>query len=42
VVVDLHCDGEAEVHLYTHPAALDRLLPLAALTECRAVLVAEV
>ena len=42
VVVDIHCDGEAEVHLYTHPAALDRMLPLAALTGCRAVLVAEV
>jgi predicted deacylase len=42
VVVDLHCDGEAEVHLYTHPATLDRILPLAALTGCRAVLVAEV
>jgi predicted deacylase len=42
IVLDLHCDGEAEVHLYTHPAALDRILPLAALTGCRAVLVAEV
>ena len=25
VVLDLHCDGEAEVHLYTQAAALDRL-----------------
>ncbi len=42
VVLDLHCDGEAEVHLYTQPAAWDRLAPLAALTGCRAVLLAEV
>jgi predicted deacylase len=42
VVLDLHCDGEAEVHLYTQPASLDRMRPLAALLGCRAVLVAEV
>jgi uncharacterized protein len=42
VVLDLHCDGEAEVHLYTQPASLDRLLPLVALSGCRAVLLAEV
>jgi predicted deacylase len=42
VVLDLHCDGEAEIHLYTQPAAWDRLAPLAALTGCRAVLLAEV
>lgn len=42
VVLDLHCDGEAEMHLYTQPAAWDRLAPLAALTGCRAVLLAEV
>jgi uncharacterized protein len=42
VVLDLHCDGEAEVHLYTQPAALDRLAPLAAFLGCRAVLLAEV
>lgn len=42
VVLDLHCDGEAEVHLYTQPAAWDCLAPLAALIGCRAVLLAEV
>ena len=42
VVLDLHCDGEAEMHLYTQPAAWDRLAPLATLTACRAVLLAEV
>ncbi|WP_075289402.1 succinylglutamate desuccinylase/aspartoacylase domain-containing protein [Pararhizobium arenae] len=42
IVVDLHCDGEAEVHLYTQPGSLKRVLPLAALTRCRAVLVADV
>ncbi len=41
VVLDLHCDGEAEVHLYTHPRCFDRLAPLAALLGCRAVLLAE-
>ena len=29
------------MHLYTQPAALDRILPLAALSGCRAVLLAE-
>ncbi|MDM7458264.1 MAG: M14 family metallopeptidase [Paracoccus sp. (in: a-proteobacteria)] len=42
VVLDLHCDGEAEMHLYTHPAAWDRLAPLSALLGCRAVLLAQV
>lgn len=42
VVLDLHCDGEAEMHLYTQPAAIERLAPLAALLGCRAVLLAEV
>jgi predicted deacylase len=42
VVLDLHCDGEAEVHLYTQAGSLERLMPLAALTGCRAVLLAEV
>lgn len=42
VVLDLHCDGEAEVHLYTQPTSLDAMRPLAALTGCRALLVAEV
>lgn len=42
VVLDLHCDGEAEVHLYTQPASLPRIAPLAALLGARALLVAEV
>ncbi|QLF71577.1 succinylglutamate desuccinylase/aspartoacylase family protein (plasmid) [Peteryoungia desertarenae] len=42
VVIDLHCDGEAELHLYTQPASLESILPLAALARCRAVLVADV
>ena len=42
VVLDLRCDGEVEMHLYTHPAAWERLAPLAALTACQAVLLAEV
>lgn len=42
VVLDLHCDGEALVHLYTQPASLDRLRPLVALLGCRAVLVEEI
>lgn len=42
VVIDLHCDGEAEVHLYTQPVSLERILPLAALTRSRAVLVADI
>ncbi|WP_296477013.1 succinylglutamate desuccinylase/aspartoacylase family protein [Roseinatronobacter sp.] len=42
VVLDLHCDGEAEMHLYTQPAAAETFAPLAALTGCRAMLVADV
>ncbi len=42
VVLDLHCDGEAAMHLYTQPAAWPRFAPLAALTGCRAALLAEV
>lgn len=41
VVLDLHCDGEAEVHLYTGPDCLAALVPLAALLGCRAILLAE-
>lgn len=41
VVLDLHCDFEAAVHLYLEPACADTLLPLAALLGARAVLVAE-
>jgi uncharacterized protein len=42
VVLDLHCDGEAEMHLYTQPAALTCFASLAALTGCRAVLLAQI
>ncbi|WP_051108187.1 succinylglutamate desuccinylase/aspartoacylase family protein [Yoonia vestfoldensis] len=42
VVLDLHCDGEAAMHLYTQPAAWPTFAPLAALTGCRAALLAEV
>lgn len=41
VVLDLHCDFEAAVHLYTEPPCADTLLPLAALLGARAVLLAE-
>ncbi|MEJ7137621.1 succinylglutamate desuccinylase/aspartoacylase family protein [Amphibiibacter pelophylacis] len=41
VVLDLHCDFQAAMHLYTEPACTDTLLPLAALLGARAVLVAE-
>ncbi len=41
VVLDLHCDFEAALHLYTEPACAPTLLPLAALLQARAVLLAE-
>jgi predicted deacylase len=41
VVLDLHCDFEAAMHLYTEPPCADKLLPLAALLGARAVLLAE-
>jgi predicted deacylase len=41
VVLDLHCDFEAAVHLYTEPPCLDVLQPLAAWLGARAVLVAQ-
>lgn len=41
-VLDLHCDGEAVVHLYTTPAQADAFLPLARLLGASALLVAEV
>ena len=41
VVLDLHCDGEAEMHLYTHPNAAPVFEALAALSGCRAVLLAD-
>lgn len=39
--LDLHCDFEAAVHLYTEPACLPALTPLAARLGARAVLWAE-
>ena len=41
VALDLHCDFEAAMHLYTEPPCADTLLPLAALLGARAVLLAE-
>ena len=41
VVLDLHCDFQAVVHLYTEPPCVDRLWPLACRLGARAVLVAE-
>lgn len=41
VVLDLHCDFEAAVHLYTEPPCADTLMPLAALLQARAVLLAQ-
>jgi len=40
VALDLHCDFEAAVHLYTEPPCADKLMPLAALLGARAVLLA--
>jgi predicted deacylase len=42
VVLDLHCDSEAVMHLYTQPSSVAPLAPLIALTGCRAVLLADV
>jgi predicted deacylase len=41
-VLDMHCDAEAVVHLYTHTLSSDELAPLGALLGARAVLIAEV
>ena len=41
VALDLHCDFEAAMHLYTEPYCADTLMPLAALLGARAVLLAE-
>jgi uncharacterized protein len=38
VVLDLHCDFEAAVHLYVEQAMLDQLMPLAAYLGAQAVL----
>ncbi len=40
-VLDLHCDCEAVLHLYTEEACWPALAPLAALLECEAVLLAK-
>jgi hypothetical protein len=42
VVLDLHCDNEAVLHLYTLPALWPEVEPLARLTGCLAALVADV
>lgn len=41
VVLDLHCDAEASVHLYTHAASAGTFAPLGARLGCTAFLVAE-
>ena len=41
VVLDMHCDSEAVVHLYTHTRSSDDFAPLAALLGAHAVLLAE-
>ena len=41
VVLDLHCDFEAAVHIYTEPPCVERLLPLASRLGACAMLVAE-
>jgi uncharacterized protein len=41
-VLDLHCDGEATMHLYTLPALANAFQPLAALLQAEALLVADV
>lgn len=38
IVLDLHCDNEALLHVYTGPALADRVKPLAALLGARAYL----
>jgi len=40
VVLDLHCDAEAALHLYTEEPCWPALLPLASLLGCQAVLLA--
>jgi len=42
LVLDLHCDGEAEMHLYTHDRTVETFEPLARLLGARAILVAGV
>lgn len=42
IVLDLHCDNEAVLHMYTGTPLVDAVLPLAALLESRVLLVAKV
>ena len=42
IVLDLHCDGEAVVHLYTLPDQAEAFAPLAAYLGAKAVLTADV
>ena len=42
VVLDLHCDSEAVVHLYTHTRSAEEFAPLSALLGAHAYLVADV
>jgi uncharacterized protein len=42
VVLDLHCDGEAEVHLYAPTEQAEAFRPLSAYLEAKAMLVADV
>lgn len=42
LVLDLHCDAEAAMHLYTHTDSAETFAPLAAFLGARAVLLAEV
>jgi predicted deacylase len=41
LVLDLHCDAEASMHLYTHDASAETFAPLAARLGCTAMLIAE-
>jgi predicted deacylase len=41
IVLDLHCDNEAVLHMYTGTPLVDTVLPLAALMESRVLLVAK-
>jgi predicted deacylase len=42
LVLDLHCDAEAAMHLYTHTGSAETFAPLAALLGAQAVLLADV
>ncbi|MFY8112689.1 MAG: DUF4175 family protein [Rhabdaerophilum sp.] len=42
LVLDLHCDADAALHLYTQPRSLAAFTPLAALLGAKAILLADV